>query len=152
MHEERYTKIENNWNYRVFTFISQGRHGDLVKIVTFEELVTINNAFNLSLGTILPNGEIDFDSITNNGDRNKVLATVARTIYVFIEKHPDKDVYITGSDNRRTMLYKRAIVFGYDELIENFDVFGDTSNDEESHKFEPFDNSKNYSGFLIKRK
>jgi hypothetical protein len=150
MHEERYIEIENTLDYEIFTFISRGRNGDLLKIVSFDEIR--NNTFNLALGTIWANGEMDFETITNNGDRNKILATVADIVLKFIENHPGKNVYITGSDERRTLLYQKAIAYGYDDLIELFDIYGNISPDSAEPKFESFIKTKIYSGFLIEKK
>jgi len=87
----------------------------------------------------------------NNGDRNKILATVAKIVYMVIQKYPDMDVYVTGSDSRRTLLYQRAIIYAYDELIDTFNIYGVLTNDE-MIDYEPFDRSKNYLGFLIEKK
>ena len=138
MHEDRYIEVENSSDYRTFTFISNGRHGDLVKIVIFDEITEFNNVFNLALGTILPGGEMDFISVTNNGDRNKILVTVADIVLKFIENHPGKNVNITGNDKRRTLLYQRAIIYGYDELIEVFNIYGDISTGSRRNEFEFF--------------
>lgn len=42
-------------------------------------------------------GEIDDTVISNNGDSEKVLATVVTTLYAFIYKHQNAMVYATGS-------------------------------------------------------
>ena len=152
MNEPRYLQVENTPEYDIFTFVSQGRHGDLVKIVSFNEIIGSDDVFNLALGTILPDGQMDFETITNNGDRNKVLATVASIVSIFIEHHPGKSVYIRGSDNRRTILYQRAILYAFDELILIFNIYGDISADSQENEFEYFNKGKNYSGFLIEKK
>jgi hypothetical protein len=152
MNEDRYIKIRSTTDYRIFRFVSEGRHGDLIKIVTFDEVENRPDTFNLALGTMQPDGEIDFITISNNGDRNKILATVARIVAIFIEQHPGKNVYITGSDNRRTLLYQRAIAYGYNDLIQMFNIYGNTSTDSPSGEFELFDRSRNYLGFLVERK
>jgi len=151
MNEERYIKVESTSDYLTFTFVSQGRHGDLIKVVSFEEIARLNT-FNLALGTFQSDGEIDFVTITNNGDRNKILATVAMIVGIFIEQHPGKNVYITGSDSRRTLLYQRAIAYGYSDLVQMFNIYGNILSDSAMGEFEPFDKTKNYSGFLIERK
>jgi ABC-type amino acid transport system permease subunit len=151
MNEDKYIKIENTSDYKIFTFISQGRHGELLKIVRFDELITRENTYNLALGTVLQNGKVDFTSTTNNGDRNKILATVAGIVHIFIENYPNKTVYLTGGDERRTLLYQRAIAYGYPELIQTFSIYGETLIDEVSD-FEHFDQAKKYSGFLIEKK
>jgi len=150
MNEPRYNKIENV-DYRVYTFTSEGRHGNLVKVVTFEEIDEIENTFNLALGTMQSDGKIDFLSITNNGDRNKILATVAAIVNIFLDRFPGKNVYITGSDARRTLLYNRSIAYGYDELVQMFNIYGDSSPDGDVCEFELFEKGKNYSGFLIEK-
>jgi len=61
------------------------------------------------------------------------------------------DIYVTGSDNRRTLLYQQAIIYAYDELIETFNIYGVLTN-HEMIDHEPFHRSKNYLGFLIERK
>jgi len=35
----------------------------LIKIVSFEEVAELEDTFNLVLGTLMPDGEIDFDTI-----------------------------------------------------------------------------------------
>ncbi len=152
MNEPRYTNIEKSADYKVFTFISKGRYGNFTKIVVFEKLLIRNNTYNLALGTLLDNGKIDFESITNNGDRNKILATVVDIIFTFIQKYPEVDVFLTGSDNRRISLYQRAIIYGYDELIQRYNIYGDASTQDDINDFEPFDKDKKYSAFLIEKK
>jgi len=151
MHQDRYTEFKYNDDLSVFVFISRGKYGDLIKVVNFGEIPGNVNVFNLSLGTLGPDGETDFISITNNGDRNKILVTVADIILKFMEMCPGKSVYITGSDSRRTLLYQRAIAYGYDELVENFEIYGETSTHLPGSEFEPFDKAKSYSGFLIQK-
>jgi hypothetical protein len=150
MNEERYHKLRYNADYTIFIFASTGRHGDLLKIVSFDEIDDFSNTYNLALGTLLPGGDVDYNSITNNGDRNKVLATVAQIINIFMEQHPGRTVYIKGSDQRRTILYQRAINYGYDELIKLFNIYGEIST--ENEEYELFEKSKRYSGFLIEKK
>ena len=151
MNNDRYVEIRNDPDYKVFKFVSEGRHGNLTKIVRFDKLRQRNNTFNLALGTELNDGEVDFTGITNNGDRNKILATVAKIVYTVTEKHPEMDIYVTGSDSRRTLLYQRAIIYAYDELTETFNIYGVLTNDD-MIDYEPFDQSKNYLGLLIERK
>jgi hypothetical protein len=153
MNEERYFDIKTNADHSTFIFASEGRHGTLTKIVRFREVTGADGTFNLALGTVLPNGEADFDTLSNNGDRNKVLRTVVEIISEFLMYYPDRRVYITGSDDRRTLLYKRAIIYGYDEVIKRFVIYGDTSSEyllEED--FEIFNPNKDYSGFLIEQR
>jgi hypothetical protein len=149
MNEDRYIAIENNSDYSTFTFFSEGRYGSLLKIVRFDLIPFRAKTYNLSLGTVVSTNEVDYNTITNNGDRNRVLATVALIIYIFLEKHPECKIYITGNDARRTILYQRAITYGYKELNQSLNIYGDISNEEQLFDFEVFDLTKNYNGFLI---
>jgi hypothetical protein len=152
MNEDRYQKIENTPNYQAYTFVSVGRHGELVKVVRFSEISGMTDTYNLALGTLLPDGEIDFLTIANNGDRNKILVTIAWIVGIFMEHYTGKKVYFTGSDGKRTQLYNRSIAYGYDELLKMYNLYGDISLDEEVYEFEPFEKGKTYSGFLVERK
>jgi len=152
VNEPHYTNIEKSADYKVLTFISSGRYGDFVKIVRFDEVFVLDNTYNLALGTLLPNGEIDFHSVTDNGDRNKILATIVNIVLMFIEKYPGKHIYLAGSDDRRNYLYQRAIVHSYDDLIQIVNIYGDVSSGSDASDFEELDKTRRYSGFLIKAK
>ena len=150
MNEERYHELENNADYTIFMFVSIGRNGALLKIVNFDKVDELSDTYNLALGTMNDTGEVDYNSVSNNGDRNKILATIAQIVIIFFRYHPGKNIYITGSDYRRTMLYQRAIHYAYDELIQLFNIYGETSFGKDD--YELFDKNKNYSGFVINRK
>ena len=92
-------------------------------------------------------GELDDAIISNNGDRNKVLATVAFTVYLFTDVYKDALIAMKGNTDTRTRLYQMAINIHYDVIKPDFNVFG-LLNDE----LMPFEKNVNYSGFLIKRK
>ena len=57
------------------------------------------------------------------------------------------DIYVTGSNSRRTLLYQRAIIYAYAEPIETFNIYGVLTYDD-MVDYEPFDRSKDYLGFL----
>jgi len=80
------------------------------------------------------------------------LVTVAEIVRIFLEYHVRKRVYITGSDPRRTLLYRRAINYGYSDLVKMFVIYGDISENPSPKEFAIFDKTKIYSGFLIERK
>ncbi len=73
-------------------------------------------------------------AITNNNDSQKVLATVASTLYVFTDKHPNIWVYATGSNTVRTRLYRMGIAANLEEILVDFEVYG--LNEEVWNKFE----------------
>jgi hypothetical protein len=92
-----------------FKFNSIGPKGNISIVVQFIE--TDDPAiYNLAFGNLLANGHIDDFVKNDNQDRNKVLATVAASVYEFTSRYPDKLVFFTGSTPERTRLYRMALL------------------------------------------
>jgi hypothetical protein len=85
--------------------------------------------------------------VSDNGDAEKVLATVVSAIYVFTDYHLDKFVYITGSTKARTRLYRIGISKYLNEFNDNFYLYGQIGDD-----FMTFELGVDYTGFLAQRK
>ena len=85
--------------------------------------------------------------ISNNGDSEKVLATVVATVYAFTDKYPEAWIYATGSTKARTRLYKMGIARFLDEVTEDFEILGELTDD-----WEIFKTNIEYEGFLVRRK
>ena len=112
-------------NERQFDFISVGKKGVIHKRVTFIELEY--GFFNMGLGDLNPeSAEIDYFSVSDNGDRNTILATVSEIIESFFELYPSHTIYFKGTSRSGTRLYQMAINHFYDELSERFHVLGGT--------------------------
>ncbi|HEY4207373.1 MAG TPA: hypothetical protein VGM31_11200 [Puia sp.] len=92
MKYEIYADFKIADNYEVFEFTSIGKNREIQKRIEFTP-TELPNIVNLAFGDVGPNNEIDDYCISDNGDRNKVLATIA---YV-IEIYPDRLVYFRGS-------------------------------------------------------
>lgn len=107
-----------------YEFISEGPKGRIRKIVEYTP-TTIENVYNLAFGdyddTI---GGINDKIITNNGDSQKILATVASTVYAFTGKYPEAGIYATGSTAARTRLYRMGLTHNLTEISKDFFVFG----------------------------
>lgn len=131
-----------------FEFESVGPKGTVAKVVRYTE-INVRNIYNLGFGDKDPqSGYIDDLSITNNNDSQKVLATVARTLYVFTEQYPDAIVFATGSTVARTRLYRMGITNNLAAIEQDFDIFGLTTDEE----WEPFRKNVTYHGFSVRRK
>lgn len=132
----------------IFEFDSIGTKGKVAKIVQYTEM-NIKGYYNLGFGDLDPETkEINDDIVTNNGDGQKVLATVVSTVYAFTGKNTDAYVYATGSNEVRTRLYRMGITNNLEELKRDFYVYG-LRNDGE---FELFIVGEDYLGFLVTRK
>lgn len=108
----------------------------------------LKGLYNLAFGDKAPEtGEIDDKVISNNGDSEKVLATVVATVYAFTDKYPDAWVYATGSTKAQTRLYRMGISKFLDEVSSDFEILGELNDD-----WETFKTDVEYEGFLVRRK
>jgi hypothetical protein len=139
MRNERY-EIKAEPNAMSFEFISVGPKGNIPKLVIYTQ-TAVKNVYNLAFGDKdNETGSIDDFVISDNKDSQKVLATVASTVYAFINKYPDFWVFATR-------LYQIGISKHLEEIAEDFIVLG---------RFEkewfPFEKNISYDAFLIKFK
>ncbi len=76
----------------------------LSKIKKIVQYVQTQNEdiFNLAFGNLDNDGSIDDETTNDNKDRNKILATVAATIYEFTAKYTDKTIFFCGTTPERT--------------------------------------------------
>jgi hypothetical protein len=134
---------------KIYEFVSIGRMGSIKKIVEFTETGT-ENVYNLAFGDYNDETKsIDDLSITNNGDSFKVLATVASTVYAFLEKYPDSWIFATGSTTVRTRLYRMGISNNLAEIKQDLEVYGLPIS---GNNWEEFIVGEDYEAFLITKK
>lgn len=127
-----------------FSFISEGKNGKIEKVIRYEKIT--NDVFNLGFGDKDPiTGKINDKVVTNNGDTEKVLATVVSTVFTFIERNPNAYIYATGSNHVRNRLYRRGITKYLSEALDTFAIYGMLPNQE----FEIFNPNTDYVGFLL---
>lgn len=130
-----------------FEFVSEGDKGLIHKLVRYQS-TNLKDLCNLAFGDKdIETGEIDDRVISNNGDSEKVLATVVATLYAFTDKYPDVWIYATGSTKARTRLYRIGITKFLDEVKKDFEIYGELENDWDKFKI-----GTEYDGFLVKRK
>ena len=140
-------ELKSGEQLEVFEFVSVGTKGKIPKIVQYTP-TNYKDLYNLGFGDKnIETGEIDDTVISNNGDSEKVLATVVTTLYAFIDKHQNAMVYATGSTKSRTRLYRMGITKYLDEIKEDFDIFGELE-----YGWEEFRKDVEYEAFLVKLK
>ena len=88
-----------------FTFNSVGPNGVIPKIIIYSK-TDLPDYYNLALGDVRPDGTLDVFSKSNNGDMEKILATVIQTLMVFLAYHSEANVFFAGSTPTRTRLYQ----------------------------------------------
>jgi hypothetical protein len=146
MIDDRY-EVHVELDAKRFKFTSEGPKGNVEKMVYYSE-TRRENIYNLGFGdynNLID--DIDDLVVTNNGDSQKVLATVAKSLFTFTDRYPDALVIAYGSTLARTRLYRMGITNNLLLIEKDFHVFGYRDNE-----FVKFERNGNYEGFLVKRK
>ena len=130
-----------------FEFFSEGKNGKIQKLIIYQEIE--ENFFNLAFGDKdLKTGKLNDKSISDNGDTEKVLATVVATLYRFTDQFPDVYVYAKGSTDSRNRLYRMSITKYLTQALEDFFIYGILPNGQTISFVPNFE----YIGFIIHRK
>lgn len=121
MQLERYEiRFDGNRHF----FFSEGRNGRIEKAILYRIFPGIG-MYSLSFGDW--DGQlrkIDDMVITDNGDTQKILATVASSVMLFMSQHSYATVFATGSTPSRTRLYQMGIRRHLMEISVKFEVEG----------------------------
>lgn len=146
MYIDKY-QLKSEEEFTRFEFISEGPKGAIRKLIEFQQ-TTDPETYNLAFGDKHPiTGNIDDLAVSNNGDAEKVLATVVAAIYIFLDNHPMAYVYAQGSTQARTRLYRMGINRFYEDVERDFYLYGRIGED-----FITFEAGIEYEGFLVQRK
>jgi len=130
-----------------FTFTSIGVKGEIKKGIRFKEAGP-NGYYNLSFGDLDEElDELNDTIISNNGDSNRVLATVMAAVYAFSEKYPYRWIYVKGITPSRTRLYQMGISKYLDLGKKDFELYGFING-----QWQLFEKGINYKSFLARRK
>lgn len=146
MKYEVYTVLTITDDFSVIDFKSLGKNGAIAKRITFTA-TELDNVYNLAFGDINEDGEIDDYNISDNGDRNKILATIVNVVDDYTKKYPNRWIIFRGSTKERTRLYRMAIGINLEELAVKFDIYAVCQED-----LMPFAKNMEINAFLIKRK
>ena len=140
-------ELKSDESFTVFEFLSVGRKGEIPKIVQYSE-TNLKDFYNLGFGDKdLQTGEVDDTVISDNGDSQKVLATVAATVFAFTDKYPEAWIYATGSTKSRTRLYRIGLTNNLAEIRENFELYGLRESE-----WREFAKGVEYEAFLVRRR
>lgn len=148
MNYEAYTDIREVRDLSTFEFISTGKYGDILKRIMFVP-IKLPYVYNLVFGNVDELDDIDDSSVSDNGDRDKILATLVKIIDQYTCKYPERRIYIRGSTKGRTRLYRMAIGLNLEELSETFEIYVEVDNE---NGFVPFRKNMEINAFVIKRK
>jgi hypothetical protein len=141
-------ELEISESIMVFEFVSEGPKGLIRKRVHYQKTIEVNT-YNLALGDVdSETNKIDYKVITDNKDTEKVLATVAKTVYIFSDAYPEAHIYAKGGNIARTRLYRMGISNNLEAISKQFDVYGLL----EGIGWVPFEKNINYLAFTLKLK
>lgn len=146
MNYEIYTDLDYTYDFSVVEFLSIGKNGAIPKRIVFTS-TELPNVYNLAFGDIKENGEIDDCRISDNGDRNKILATVVKVVNDYTIKYPQHWIIFSGSSKGRTRLYRIAIGINLEELARDFEIYAFIQDE-----IKPFTKDMEVDHFVIKRK
>lgn len=147
-----YLNIETSSDFQVYEFESTGKES-IKKRVRFDLIDEAEHIYNLALCTIPPDGSEDCITASRNGDMDTVLETTAYIAIIYTNRFPDRKVFFRGSNAVRSRKYQMGIVRYLEVVTKDFFIEGLLINSlNEIILREPFQNGKNYTGFIFTRK
>ena len=150
MQYDKYDNVITSSDKLEFQFESEGPKGKIKKVVQFAQ-TSNDDIYNLAFGNLNKDGSIDDETTNDNKDRNKILATVAATVYEFSAEYPDKIIFFCGTTAERTRLYRIALTVNLEELKKDFHIYG-VLKGMDSFERVSFRKGVDYFGFMVKRK
>jgi len=142
---ERYS-LTADLLHESYEFLSEGPKGTIRKVIQYEEVNP--GVYNLAFGDWDEKKQrINDKSRTNNEDRDKVLATVAGSVVLFMEEHPDATVIAMGETPAKTRLYQMGLNQNRTEINALYNIVGFRSG-----AWEPFRDDRNYEAFSLQKK
>ena len=130
----------------IYEFDSISPEKIIQKVVIYEPLKS--DLYHFGFGDLKENGVIDYKVQSKNQDMDKVLITVVKTMFLFFENHPNKQLIFGGSYEIRSRFYRQIITKFIENIELYFEVQGFTTDGEQ----EPFQKDRDYYAFLISQK
>ncbi|MBN9379338.1 MAG: hypothetical protein J0H74_01150 [Chitinophagaceae bacterium] len=142
-------KIKREEGNFIYWFYSEGPKGKIIKTIQFQHMLEYGkDFFNLAFGDVDEHtGGLNDKPITNNGDYQKVLLTVAKVVLNFINFWPRAIIQVKGNTLSRTRLYQMGIGAFWLDISQEVDILGELNGD-----WVPFKKGVNYTGFLVFKK
>lgn len=129
-----------------YEFYSIGPKGLIPKVIIYQKIG--DNIYNLAFGDVdRTDSLLDDLVVTDNKDTEKVILTVAYSVFDFFAKYESAIILVKGSSHSRTRLYRRYISIFMDVIAEKFILLGELKGN-----IERFERNKDYTSFLIFKK
>jgi hypothetical protein len=148
MKYKNYDAVRIADDFSSFDFVSTGKNGNIPKRIIFMA-TEMADVYILAFGSITDSDEVNDYSISDNGDRNKILSTIAAVVDLYTRRHPNRMIYFRGSTKERTRLYRMAVGINLEELSLTFEIYAEIDKQDD---FVPFRKNMEINAFLVKRK
>jgi hypothetical protein len=146
MQQKAYDGLVIAEDLRKIDFTSKGHRGNIPKRILF--IPTEDPEMDdLEFGDITQNGDINVYSISNNGDRDMILATLIDAIGRYTQLYPDRWIHFSGSTEGRTRMCRMAISRNLEEHSRSFDICVNANGG-----LIPFQRNMDVYDFYIRRK
>jgi len=144
---ERYDYVRKR-TYKEYYFYSEGPKGQIRKIVRFYLMSHNPPIYNLVLGDWSEKlNDIDSNAVSNNGDTDKIFATIAAIVVDFTDIFWNAAIHIEGNSPARTRRYQIGINKFMHEIEKTFNAYGVIGD-----RLEPFRKNVSYDAFVFERK
>jgi hypothetical protein len=154
MNHQQYD-LSANTDFTVFEFTSTGKNGTICKAIKYTQTLNVN-VYNLGFGDIIFSDdttiEIDDTNLSNNGDLEKVIATVLHSAYIFTEHYPEAYILFGSSDTAKLRLYRMFLSHNLAEISKSFLVFGAVHNEQGQLVNVLFSASQHVDGYFGRRR
>lgn len=133
-----------------YWFISSGPAGDIPKGMFFDlaDIPSIAKVYNLGLADYIQEEWTDANR-TNNSDTVKVMETVAAAIVQYLQRFPDRRIYVRGNTEAKRRLYQRYASNNLNEISIKYYLFG---KEYDKDQFEIFEKGNVYEALLVEVK
>lgn len=92
-----------------FHFMSMGVQGQVERVISFQELRMASHCY-YQLETRTLQGIDGACALTGNGDKKRMLLTIACIILHYLQQYPHRYVFLMGHTEARTRLYQQSLL------------------------------------------
>jgi hypothetical protein len=148
MESESY-ELKRSEDHLQYKFNSEGPKGRIVKAVRFQHRPELGReVYNLAFGDYDEHTDrLDDRIVSDNGDRERILYTIAKAAIDFFKERPFGIIMIIGTTKSRVRLYQIKISIFWAEIKTHYEVLGKYQG-----RWAPFEKGINYEEFVVFKK
>jgi hypothetical protein len=144
----KFERIDVPWALGYYEFTSIGSHGHILKGVVFQNSEETPHLLDLVYGDVVEDIKVNTSAVTNNGDLDKLLLTIAAITITFLSEHSTHQVKLNGISGPRTRLYRKFINKHIDALVRMVNIYAENA-DENSTEIIEKSYNKDFAHLLV---